>query len=339
MIEYPRSLHTKAAVWKALFPLRWLVSTQLWLVSWAARLISWAFCGLHVAIDYVRLMALDYTARPDDVFIVTYPRSGTTWLQMILYQLTTGGDMDFPHIAEQCPWFERVALNKRDLDKLPSPRVFKSHLPWIWIPKRRCRYIYVARNGKDVAVSFYHFYKSHFRYRGTFDQFFARFMRGWVVWGSWFYHVKGYWRHRNDANLLFLRYEDLIEDLEGGIRRIIAFLDLDVSEERIPQIVERCSFAFMKAHQEKFDFGFEMLLEQGMTPGTFIRKGQAGQWKACLSDQQRERFDSTCARSLGKLGLEFPSPSAGAEPSATRADGVGPSQHAPAARDCRAGAR
>jgi len=318
MKQVRKSLLVRARIWRLLFPVRWLISTQLWLVSWAARILSAVFFGLHVAIDYMRLMYLDYTARPDDVFIVTYPRSGTTWLQMILYQLTTDGSMDLAHIAEVCPWFERAAVSKRNLDKLPSPRIFKTHLPHIWIPKRICRYIYVVRDGRDVAVSFYHFYKSHFRYQGSFDHFFWYYIRGLVVWGSWFYHVSGYWKHRNDMNLLFLRYEELVEDLEGTIRKIIDFCELTIPEERMPEIVRRCSFAFMKEHEEKFDYATELLVEQGMTPSTFIRKGKVGDWHSYFSEEELTEFDRKCQRSLGRLGLEFPAqPDSGPSSSAS----------------------
>ena len=109
---------------------------------------------------------------------MTYPRSGTTWTQMILYQLTTDGRMDFAHITQVCPWFERALKAGRDLDALPAPRVFKSHLTYRRIPKGPCRYIYVARDGKDVAVSYYHFYRSHMGYKGTFEEFFERFLTG-----------------------------------------------------------------------------------------------------------------------------------------------------------------
>jgi len=305
MNHIPRSLRIRACIWRSIFPLRWLLSTQLWIVSRVSLGISWALWGISVAIDYMRLMYLDYTARPDDVFVVTYPRSGTTWLQMIMYQLTTDGNMDIAHIGEVCPWFERVALNKRDLNALPSPRVFKSHLPYIWIPKRICRYIYVARDGKDVAVSFFHFYKSHFRYQGTFSDFFWYYIRGWVVWGSWFYHVAGWWRHRNDPNVLFLNYEDLVRDLEGSLRKIIAFCKLEIPEERMPEILRRCGFAYMKEHEDKFDFAIEVMLEQGMTPSTFIRKGKVGNWRSYFTEEEAAEFERKFQHKLGKLGILF----------------------------------
>jgi len=82
-----------------------------------------------------RLRRLLYVPRPDDIFIATYPRSGTTWMQMILYQLTTDGKMDFPHIAEFCPWFEASERSARGFETRPSPRLFKTHLPWHLVPK------------------------------------------------------------------------------------------------------------------------------------------------------------------------------------------------------------
>ena len=303
--DLPKGLLIKVRIWRLLFPVRWLLSTQLWLISQILQGCALVLWCIHVAIDYARLLCLDYTARPDDVFVCTYPRSGTTWLQMIVYQLTTRGSMDFRHIADVSPWFERAALNKRNFDALPSPRIFKSHLPHIWIPKRRCRYIYLARNGKDVAVSFYSFYKSHFRYKGTFQRFFDRFMWGAVVWGSWFYHVSHWWRHRNDPNVLFLKYEDLVRDLEGSLRKIIDFCELEIPAERLPVILRNCSFSFMKEHEEKFDFATEFMLEQGFTPRTFLRRGRIGDWSGELSDQEAARFQRKFDNTVGKLGLSF----------------------------------
>jgi hypothetical protein len=134
----------------------------------------------------------DFTPRADDILVVTYPRSGTTWTQMILRQLTTDGGMDFAHIAQVSPWLEWALRSGRDLDRLPAPRVFKSHLSYRRIPKGPCRYIYVARDGRDVAVSYYHFARTHMQYRGTFGEFYDRFLTGDDTYGSWLAHVAGW---------------------------------------------------------------------------------------------------------------------------------------------------
>jgi peroxiredoxin len=246
-----------------------------------------------------------FVPRAEDVFIVTYPRSGTTWMQMILYQLTTEGKMDFPHITNVSPWFERSLKDGTVYDALHGPRVFKSHLSYHKIPKGPCRYIYVARDGKDVAVSYFHFYTTHMGFKGTFDEFFERFLKGEVHYGSWFRHVRGWWEHRDDANVLFLRYEELIADMPGCLRRISAFCGLEIAPKRWPDVLERCSFAFMKRHESQFDPLTALLYEQGFRPNSHLRNGQSGAWKDRLSAQQERRFGRTIHRRLGDTGIEF----------------------------------
>jgi hypothetical protein len=248
--------------------------------------------------------------RADDVFIVTYPRSGTTWMQMILYQLTTDGSMDIPHISEYCPWFERSLRSGRGFETRPSPRIFKSHLPYRRIPKGPCKYIYVARDGKDVAVSYYHLCRAYTGLETPFDEFFQRYLRGSVESGSWFEHVKGWWRHRNDSNVLFLTYEELTRDLEGCIRRIADFCGLEVSADRFPQIVERSRFRFMKEHESVFDPAMETLWEQGVQVNSFIRNGKVGDGAVRLSSDQRARFDAVLRRRWEAYGLSWPPPPA-----------------------------
>jgi methylamine dehydrogenase accessory protein MauD len=249
-----------------------------------------------------------FVPRADDIFIVTYPRSGTTWVQMILYQLTTEGKMDFPHITTVCPWFERSLKDATTYDALPAPRVFKSHLSYRKVPKGPCKYIYVVRDGKDVAVSYYHFYTTHMGFQGTFDEFFQRFLGGRVGGGSWFRHVRGWWEHRDDPNVLLLRYEDLAADLPGELRRVAAFCGLEVTPERWPGILERCSFAFMKRHESQFDPLTAMLYEQGFRPRAFLRQGRAGGWREQLSPGQVRHFDQRFSKRLGDMGLDYAPP-------------------------------
>ena len=256
--------------------LRWLAKSLGIVATWTHQL---------------ELKHFKFVPRPDDIFIVTYPRSGTTWMQMILYQLTTDGNMDIPHIAEHCPWFERSTRSGCGFENLPGPRILKSHLSYGAIPKGPGRYIYIARDGRDVAVSYYNLYRNYNRYEGTFEEFFQRFMRGKLHYGSWFDHVEGWRKHRNDLDILFLSYEELTQDLEGCIRRISAFCQIKVPEEKLPRIVERCSFDFMKQHERKFDPALEMLWENGAQLNSFLRVGRAGQGARELSKEQRTRFD------------------------------------------------
>jgi hypothetical protein len=271
-------------------------------MQWVAARLNQAAANIHV----IRLMHFDFVPRPDDVFIVTYPRSGTTWMQMILYQLTTEGSMEIPHISEYCPWFERSLRSGRGFETRPSPRIFKSHLPYGRIPKGPCKYIYVARDGKDVAVSYYHLCRAYTGLEEPFDEFFERYLRGKVESGSWFEHVKGWWRHRHDPNVLFLTYEELTQDLDGCIHRIADFCGFEVPSDRFPEIVERCRFRYMKEHETRFDPAMETLWEQGVQVNSFIRKGKVGDGAVRLTSEQRSRFDAIRRRRWSPAGLTWP---------------------------------
>jgi hypothetical protein len=238
---------------------------------------------------------LAFAPRPDDVYLASYARSGTTWLQMILYQLTTDGNMDFEHITGPVPYFERAIAQGRDLSGLPSPRIFKTHLRYRELPKGPYKRIYIARNGKDVLVSCYYFFRAHSPFKGSFDEFFRKFMVGNVPPGSWFRHVAEWSAHAADANVLFLRYEDLVSDFERTLKRIAAFLECPMSPEKYAAIAERSSFQFMKQHEDKFGFLQEVMLENGFTGEGFIRQGKTGAGKEHLSPSQEAIFDQAAA--------------------------------------------
>ncbi len=236
---------------------------------------------------------LEFAPRPDDVFLVSYPRSGTTWMQMVLYQLTTEGRMDFDHIGQKVPWYERSlavgAARAADFEDLPAPRVFKSHLLPRWLPGP-ARFIYIQRDGLDVAMSYYHLYKSHLGYRGRVDDFFERFLAGRVQYKSWFAHVAAWERLRTEPGVLFVRFEDLKRAPAEQIERIAAFLGIALDAKRRARVLERSTLAFMKAHQDKFDHLTALMLENGWRRGAFIRDGAVGGWRRRLAPGQADRF-------------------------------------------------
>ncbi len=249
---------------------------------------------------------LAFRPRPNDVYLASYARSGTTWLQMIVYQLTTDGSMDFTHITEPIPYFERALSVGRDLNKLPSPRLFKTHFRYKKLPKGPYKRIYIARNGKDVLVSCYYFFRAHSPFKGSFDQFFKNFMVGNVQSGSWFRHVAEWSAHAADTNVLFIRYEDLVNHFERTVNRIAEFLNVPLSPEIYARIAERCSFTFMKQHEEKFGFLQEVLIEFGFTGEDFIRKGKSGSGKEHLSPEQEAMFDRAASTVIMPPPLEAP---------------------------------
>jgi hypothetical protein len=251
---------------------------------------------------------MEFRVRSTDVFISSYPRSGTTLTQWILYLLTHEEQPDPDHLTQASPWFERSLatgeLTAADLEAFPAPRVFKSHLPRQWLPDG-ARYIYVERNPKDVLISYFYFYRAYLGFHGSFDEFYRRFMDGRVQYGSWFDHVTGWRAHADDPDVLIVQYEHLVSDRKASIRRILDFLGWERDERWIDRAVIESSFDAMKRRESVFDHATALLLERGVTPRAFLRAGLVGNTDGELSEAQareiRERGSK--ARPLSIRGL------------------------------------
>ena len=239
---------------------------------------------------------LEYQGRPDDILIVSYPKSGTSWVQMIVYQLASGGKVDFEHIQDVCPHFEATMLlyGKR-INDLRPPRLVKSHLSYGQMPKGAGRYIYVLRDGKDVAISYFHHHKKYQLGEHVFPRFLRDFLSGKIPYGSWFKHASAWTANRNKLNMLVVHYEDLIADLEGEVRRLAAFCGMPIAEENLANILRHCSFEYMQEHDEKF--GLENMAARARSRNNvkFIRKGVVGEGAERLDKEAlsayRKRFD------------------------------------------------
>ena len=210
-----------------------------------------------------RMKGLSYAPRPGDVFIVTTPKAGTTWLQQIVHQLRTGGDMDFAEISEVVPWVEMAADQGQDLEapQRGDVRAFKTHCWEPHAPKGEgARYIVVLRDPRDVAVSFFRFFEGWFFAPGevTLEQFVREF---WLARGapaspmanaSYWDHLLSWWPRRFDDDVLLLFYEDLRDDLPREVARVARFIGC-AGREREALAVARASRAYMQAHEAQFD--------------------------------------------------------------------------------------
>lgn len=147
-------------------------------------------------------------------------------------------------------------------DQLAHPRLLKTHFTWGNCPNKSgaAKFIFVARNPKDCLVSFFHHHRSFRCYQwaqGDFDVFFELFMGGRLDFGDYFDHLLGWLPHLEEPNVLFLKYEQMVADLEGAIRRIGAFLggmaaQMVESEAKLGEIVAASRFDAMQSKQEQF---------------------------------------------------------------------------------------
>ena len=249
--------------------------------------------------------------RDDDVWIVTYPKAGTTWTQHIVNLIHNGGRDDGRKIVDAVPWIETGNHDDTSVtaEDLTPPRAFKSHMPYERMPcglpnSTPCKYIYVARNPKDLATSFYHHY-SAFHVPGIkWKEFFEYFLVGRVSFGDYFDHVLGWWAHRNDNNVLFIKFEDLKRDPVTIITQIASFMGYSrLPQEVIKDIAEKTAFNKMQSN-DAVNYSWSNFKRDCQAP-PFIRKGVIGDWKTQFSAEDSQRLDKISEDRLRGTGLMF----------------------------------
>lgn len=241
--------------------------------------------------------------RPTDVVITPFAKCGTTWMQQIVHTLRTRGDMDFDDISRVIPWIETSTALGIDLDaeQRAEPRAFKSHLGWDEVPKGG-RYINVVRDPGDALVSMYKFNEGWFWEPGTVDlEEFA--LTGFIAQRGYYKHLKSWWPHRDDPEVLFLAYEHMHRDPRRTITRVAAFIGVPLDDELLDITEEHASMAFMLAHKDRFDdFLMRKLSEERMglpegSDSAKVREGRSGAG-ATLSGRIRSELERLWAEEI-----------------------------------------
>ena len=250
----------------------------------------------------------------DDVWVVTYPKCGTTWAQQIVRLIRSKGKPDGVNMDFAVPWLEAAAephikKAKFTVNDLQRPRAFKSHFPCHLLPcgtpdTTPCKYIYVARNPKDVAVSLYFHTKIRYFPGIAWDSFWKKYVGADLEFGNYFDHLESWLPHKDDENVLFLKYEDMKKDLKQAVTDIASFIGANnLSSEVIGKIADLTSFDKMKKDNTA-NYSWSEMQQKENVP-SFMRKGVVGDWKNYLTEEQSAEIDAMCAERLEGTGLEF----------------------------------
>jgi aryl sulfotransferase len=263
----------------------------------------------------------DFQFRNDDIIIATYAKSGTTWMQQIIAQMLFGPDPEL-EVAEMSPWLDlRIppkAVKLPMVEAQTHRRFQKTHLPLdalVFSPQ--AKYLYIGRDGRDVVWSMYnhHVNANQMWYealndtpgrvgppveppRGGVLQYFREWLKddGYPFWSFWD-NVRTWWEFRHLPNVLFMHFATLKRDMPGQMRRIAAFLDISIEETRWEEIVEYCSFDWMKRHATKsvplggafWDGGAQV----------FINRGVNGRWVDTLTPDDVAEYEERAVQELG----------------------------------------
>jgi len=269
-----------------------------------------------------------FQPRDDDIVIATSYKAGTTWTQAIVaHLLFPDGNFPTPP-AQMSPWLDmrivplEVVLNTLKVQQ--HRRFIKTHLPLDgMVYSEKIKYLYVARDARDVFMSLWNHYTKmkeevfmlfnmlpgrvgdtlppapedihdfwrHWISRGSF----AWETDGWPYW-SHLANVQSWWNFRHLPNIRLFHYTDMLSDTEREVRRIAAFLEIDVPEQAWDGIIKAVSFAEMKRQGGLYAPEGGQLWKGGAE--TFMHKGTNNRWRDVLSDEELALYDAACKRAL-----------------------------------------
>ena len=254
-----------------------------------------------------------YTPTPQDVFVVTQMKCGTTWMQHVVYEVLHRGNGNLVETGAAmyavAPWLEgrkSVPVDQAPLLGTERPsRIIKTHLPAQLCPSNPLsRYIYVARHPVSCYASCVDFVLTNIGAMApepsAFEEWFCS--RDLMWWGTWTDHVTGWWsRSRDSSNVLFLFFEDMKKDLAGIVRQVAAFLGVAPLDEReLANVVQKCGFAYMQEHQDNFEMHPPHILQ---SDAELFVSGSADRHKD-VPDEVRKRIAAWTLKEMA--GSSFP---------------------------------
>ncbi|KAI0495575.1 hypothetical protein KFK09_021876 [Dendrobium nobile] len=273
------------------------------------------------------VLSLRHHLRPtsSDIFLVSFPKSGTTWLKALAFAISTRKPelLQSRHPQDCSPNLETFFAGPRvpDLDALPSPRQLSTHIPYSVLPKSvhdsPCRIIYLCREPKDTLVSTYHFVNGMHRPEAApqmpLTEAVELFCKGLTMYGPVWEHQLEYWQEsqRRPEKVLFLKYEDLMADPEAIVRRMAEYMGkpFSAAEEMngmVGEIVRFSSFEKLSGLEiNKVGlWGKEFDLDHlAIKKSSFFRNGKVGDWTEHFTAEMAERFDAIARDKFHQSGL------------------------------------
>ncbi|XP_049315269.1 sulfotransferase 1 family member D1 isoform X1 [Bactrocera dorsalis] len=262
----------------------------------------------------------EFEVRNDDVFIVTFPKCGTTWMQEAAWLLLNNLDYEEAsraHLLKRSVYMDismlydpRYEDSVKLAEQLKSPRCIKSHLPPHLLPRqiwqKKVKLIYCARNPKDVLISFSHFIRGKGAYQGNEEDFLNDFLNANLTYTPFWPHVFTMWQMRTEPNVFFVTFEEMKRNLRGVLERLNVFLEKPaLTEEQLEKLLKHLSFENMKANHQTNPT--EIIKGSGQrtvaTDFEFMRRGIVGSYKDELSERNQRRINDWSEQFLSQFNV------------------------------------
>jgi len=250
--------------------------------------------------------ARNYRPGPEDVFVATQMRCGTTWMQQVVFEIVNRGKGDLSdrghgHLYAVCPWIDgvnSVSLEDSPLVGEKPIRIIKTHLPAKLCPySEQAKYIYVTRHPVSCFASIVDYNRTLLGpLMPGVDKMVDWFCSDRMYWLPWPEHVAGWWQWaQSRENVLFVHYEEMTKNFGAILDRVASFLGYQLTAAEKQSITERCNFQYMKDNEELFEMSPPNMCS--VRGGQFLARGTTNRHQD-VSAAVRERILDYCRESL-----------------------------------------
>ncbi|XP_047318819.1 flavonol sulfotransferase-like [Impatiens glandulifera] len=275
----------------------------------------------------------EFQPHPNEIILCSAPKAGTTWLKALAFSILTRSKNTLNNLEpnpllsstpHECVPFLEVDLFQKKQTQYPQIPLIATHLPYVSLPKSittnsTCRIVYISRDPKDVVVSMWHFIGNIKTCKNNeesaifpLERAVELFCEGISKNGPYWDHVLGYWKASLEQpdRVLFLKYENLKSDTKVWVKRLAEFMGFpfsseEVIEDAIQKVVDLCSFENLSNLEVNKNAEFNLFSTVKVKNNKYFRKGEVGDWKTCLSEEDRKKIDRISEEKLKDSGLTF----------------------------------
>lgn len=249
--------------------------------------------------------ALPDNHRLEDIFLVSFPKSGNTWLRFLIasaiqQQYDLPGRVNFFSIHDLIPdvMLSRKIRDRGIFGQAHLPRIIKSHTSY---NPYYHRVLLLVRDPRDALVSYYHYLKNYNR-AVTDNMTISQFIRS-PRFGAqaWVNHMES-WLHVNHAEQIvkFFRYEDLLQDTEKQLYLILDLMGLDSDAAALQRAIEACSKENMKQSEARHMSAEWLSAKQT----SFVRQAKESKGRG-LSESDRTLIETLTRETAQKVGYQY----------------------------------
>ena len=230
-----------------------------------------------------------------DIFIVGYPKSGNTWFQNLASGIVYGVDPRFspPVLVDD---LVPDVHYKKYYRRYSTPMYFKSH----FLPQAAYRrVVYLVRDGRDAMVSYFHYLEGTQKRKIDFLKMVTTGAE--LFPGKWHQHVEAWMANPHGAEMMIIKYEDLILDPLPQLEKFCQFASLERDKSFLEHVIEASDFNSLRKKEAAMGMG----RTDWPAGKSFFRRGKVGSYRDEMPEAVQRAFEKEAGEALACFDYDY----------------------------------